>query len=235
MKKYIIGAVAGAIIATTISAYADEGLEKIEAYIRKGLPITLNGSHVTLESPPVMVDGSTYLKLRDVASLTGLNVNWNEAAQTVELSNGTENQGTAVGNGSITVSNTPVENVGTNQQDGIAKNEQPPLFTMVDELKKIYSKNYDYEYNENNNTAVVTISDQEYNIYKNIDNQKDRITYCFIFFEKFILNASSTFKNFINERDKIENLRLIFQYNGADVLEFRDLGNETSSQDLTMK
>jgi hypothetical protein len=87
MKKYIVGSLFGAIIASSVTAYADEGLEKIEAYIRKGLPITLNGAQVQLESPPVMVDGSTYLKLRDVAGLTGLQVNWNEATQTIELSN----------------------------------------------------------------------------------------------------------------------------------------------------
>lgn len=113
MKKYIIGAVAGAIIATTISAYADEGLEKIEAYVRKGLPITLNGSQVTLESPAVMVDGSTYLKLRDVAKLTGLNVNWNEASQTVELSNGTFVQ-----------SNSQTQTGVNSQADKISKEEE---------------------------------------------------------------------------------------------------------------
>jgi hypothetical protein len=40
----------------------------------------------------VMVDGSTYLKLRDVAALTGLDVNWNEQTQTVELGTSPKNE-----------------------------------------------------------------------------------------------------------------------------------------------
>lgn len=85
MKKLIVGFIAGLIMATSVSVYADEGLEKIEAYVRKGLPITLDGKKVELDNPAVMVDGSTYLRLRDVGKITGVGVDWNEATQTVEL------------------------------------------------------------------------------------------------------------------------------------------------------
>lgn len=90
MKKIIIGFLAGFLFATASSVFADDGLQKIEAYLRPSLPITLNGQSVTLGSPPVMYDGSTYLKLRDVAQLTGLQVNWNDATQTIELQNSTK-------------------------------------------------------------------------------------------------------------------------------------------------
>jgi hypothetical protein len=85
MKKFLMGLIIGAAIMLTGSIYADEGMQKVEAYLRPTLPIILNGQAVTLESSPVMYDGSTYLKLRDVAALTGLKVNWNDATQTVEL------------------------------------------------------------------------------------------------------------------------------------------------------
>jgi hypothetical protein len=85
MKKFILGLIVGIAIMITGTIYADEGLQKIEAYLRPTLPITLNGQAVTLESPPVVYDGSTYLKLRDVAGLTGLEVKWNDKTQTVEL------------------------------------------------------------------------------------------------------------------------------------------------------
>lgn len=87
MKKFILGLLVGISITAAGSAYADDGLEKIEAYLRPSLPVTLNGETLKLDSPPVMVDGNTYLKLRDVATVTGLGVNWNETSQTVELSN----------------------------------------------------------------------------------------------------------------------------------------------------
>ncbi|MCS7464724.1 stalk domain-containing protein [Paenibacillus doosanensis] len=88
MKKFVPGLLAGIIIATASAAYAEAGLQKVEAYLRPDLPITLDGKTVKLESSPMIYDGSTYLKLRDAAALTGLLVNWNEAAQTVELQNG---------------------------------------------------------------------------------------------------------------------------------------------------
>lgn len=87
MKKFILGLLVGIVFATATAAYADEGLQKVEAYLRPTLPITLDGKTVKLENAPVVYDGSTYLKLRDVAALTGLKVNWNDTTQTVELQN----------------------------------------------------------------------------------------------------------------------------------------------------
>ncbi|MDR6555428.1 stalk domain-containing protein [Paenibacillus qinlingensis] len=87
MKKFILGFLVGVSITAAGSVYADEGLQKIEAYLRPSLPVTMNGTAVKLYNPPVMVDGSTYLKLRDVAAVTGITVNWNETTQTVELNN----------------------------------------------------------------------------------------------------------------------------------------------------
>lgn len=85
MKKFVMGLIVGVAITAAGSVYADEGLQKIEAYLRPTLPVMLDGTPLKLESPPVMVDGSTYLKLRDVAAATGLGVNWNDTTQTVEL------------------------------------------------------------------------------------------------------------------------------------------------------
>lgn len=89
MKKFIMGLLVGVAITATGSVYAEDGLQKIEAYLRPSLPVTLNGNALKLESSPVMVDGSTYLKLRDIAAVTGLQVNWNDNTQTVELSSAT--------------------------------------------------------------------------------------------------------------------------------------------------
>jgi hypothetical protein len=150
MKKYIIGAVAGAIIATTISAYADEGLEKIEAYVRKGLPITLNGSQVTLESPAVIVDGSTYLKLRDVAKLTGLVVEWDESTQTVKLSNGAKVD-------QPTQPSTPVQNGQGNGSVGVTDKYAAKVFIKAGtELVSIFNQP------EHKNTFFSIVEDSEY-------------------------------------------------------------------------
>lgn len=85
MKKFISGIVVGSLLMLSTSVFAEDGLQQIAAFLKPSLPITLDGQKATLESPPVMVDGSTYLKLRDVAKLTGVEVNWNDQTQTVEL------------------------------------------------------------------------------------------------------------------------------------------------------
>lgn len=87
MKKFFSGMLVGIFVTVSGAVFAEDGLEKIDAYLRPSLPITLDGNAVTLESPPVMYDGSTYLKLRDLSNLTGILVNWNEETQTVELDN----------------------------------------------------------------------------------------------------------------------------------------------------
>lgn len=96
IKHFSIGLLSGAILATGISVFADDGLEKIEAYLRPSLPITLDGKKISLENPPVMYDGSTHLRLRDVAAITGMEVNWNEETQTVELSSEVKKENTNI-------------------------------------------------------------------------------------------------------------------------------------------
>ncbi|MEK3910991.1 copper amine oxidase N-terminal domain-containing protein [Paenibacillus sp. FSL H7-0331] len=86
MKKYIVGGLVGATLMFSTQGFAADAIEKVEAYI-KNQPVKLNGQAVILDSPALVYDGSTYLKLRDAAKLTGLNVNWNEQTQTVELEN----------------------------------------------------------------------------------------------------------------------------------------------------
>lgn len=85
MKKFIFGLFVGVVLATATSVYADDGLEKVEAFLRPNLPIILNGQEVKLGSPSVMVDGNIYLKLRDIVTMTGMQIGWDEATQTVEL------------------------------------------------------------------------------------------------------------------------------------------------------
>jgi hypothetical protein len=116
VKKFILGLLVGVSVTVAGSVYADEGLQKIEAYLRPSLPVTMNGAPMKLENPPVMVDGSTYLKLRDVAAVTGIDVNWNEKTQTVELNS----------KGVIDVPQTTTETIQINDE----------LVNKIDDLKR---------------------------------------------------------------------------------------------------
>jgi len=85
MKKFVSGVIVGVAASVTVSAYAADGIQSIEAFLRPSLPVTLDGNLLKLESAPLMYDGSTYLGLRDVAKIAGIQVYWNEKGQTVEL------------------------------------------------------------------------------------------------------------------------------------------------------
>lgn len=96
MKKFVSGIIVGIAASATFSAYAADGIQQIEAFLRPSLPVTLDGNLVKLESAPVMVEGSAYLGLRDVAKLSGIQVYWNEKAQSIELNTPRKNNDQSV-------------------------------------------------------------------------------------------------------------------------------------------
>jgi hypothetical protein len=162
MKRYkgmIVGFVAGCIAMTTISVFADDGLEKVEAYLRKGLPITLDGNKLTLENPPLMYDGSTYLKLRDVAKTFNVAVNWNEETQTVELGKTSKTSG------------------GPTEINGGA------TITDLSQLIPILRKDHDVSFNRNELVFIWNMTDEEYNAYNQISDRNIRRSFCIRIFQ----------------------------------------------------
>lgn len=86
MKKFVIGLLVGIALTISGSVFAEDGLEKITAYLRKDLPIKLDGQQLKLQNPPIVYDGSTYVPLRELSGIVGVGVEWNDKTQTVELS-----------------------------------------------------------------------------------------------------------------------------------------------------
>lgn len=76
-----------------IGAGASSTLQEIKAYLNPGITIKLNGEAQILKDAngnrlyPISYNGSTYLPIRAVAGLAGLDVDWVQATQTVELGN----------------------------------------------------------------------------------------------------------------------------------------------------
>ena len=85
MKKRIAVITVSSMLLLSTCALAKDELQQITALLRPGISITLNGQKADVEAPPIFVEGSTYLKLRDIAKLTGVEVYWNAQTQTVEL------------------------------------------------------------------------------------------------------------------------------------------------------
>lgn len=82
MKKFISGTLCGAVLTTSIIAFA-ANYEAITATF----PVFVNGVEWTTDKPVVTIDGSTYLPLRAMGNALGVPVNWNEDLRQVEIGN----------------------------------------------------------------------------------------------------------------------------------------------------
>ena len=93
MKKKLQGVVSGILIGVTLSsgvAFATNGSRMAEL-VYSNIKILLDGKEIvpkdangnTIEQ--FIIDGTTYLPVRGIASSLGLNVGWNGETQTVEL------------------------------------------------------------------------------------------------------------------------------------------------------
>lgn len=116
LKKFIAGLILGVGLTATTAVFADE-LKQIAATVRADFNVSLNGQTIALSKQPVIVDGSMYLPLKDVAEATGLNVKWNEATLTAELSKPAETAPPA---------EKPVEQVKIEKLNGYLQNSSSP-------------------------------------------------------------------------------------------------------------
>ena len=93
MKKRLQGLIAGVLIGAMLTSgvvFATNGSRMAEL-LYSNIKIILDGDEIipkdangnTIE--PFIIDGTTYLPVRGIASSLGLNVGWNGETQTVEL------------------------------------------------------------------------------------------------------------------------------------------------------
>ena len=84
MTRTLLGITVVAIM-MSIPVFAKVGQE-IATIHYNGIAISVNGSIVSTENEPFILDGRTYLPVRDVAEFMQLDVDWDDATQTVLLS-----------------------------------------------------------------------------------------------------------------------------------------------------
>ncbi|NOU87053.1 hypothetical protein GC102_14870 [Paenibacillus sp. LMG 31460] len=76
-----------------IGGYAQANIETIQAFLNHEIKFTLNGQAWTPKDPdgrelsPIIFEGSSYVPLRAMGELSGLNVNWDSATKTIILKN----------------------------------------------------------------------------------------------------------------------------------------------------
>lgn len=87
----VFALVLGAVLCFAAGAAAADTLQEIKAYLDAGITVTLDGEAQVLTDAkgtrlyPITYNGSTYLPVRAVAGLAGLEVNWDQATKTVQL------------------------------------------------------------------------------------------------------------------------------------------------------
>ena len=86
LKGVLMGAVLTTSLGLTIPALARTGQETITVAFNN-IRIAINGNIVATEFDPFVFEGRTYLPVRDVANAMGYDVTWEEATNTVHLTN----------------------------------------------------------------------------------------------------------------------------------------------------
>ncbi|NQX69773.1 copper amine oxidase N-terminal domain-containing protein [Paenibacillus alba] len=83
MKKVIFAFSLGLLIGSATTALAATN-ETVQATVTKFV-IKVNGTEKALQTSPIVVDGRSYLPVREVAGLLGAEVNYDDATRTISL------------------------------------------------------------------------------------------------------------------------------------------------------
>ena len=109
-KNAVALTLVGAIAAGGVVAGAVATRQQILAELRPDIGLTLNGQSQTLDKSIIAYDGTTYLPIRNIGELMGLDVDWNGTTQTVILN---EQTGTSTPAATTPVTTTPVASTPT--------------------------------------------------------------------------------------------------------------------------
>lgn len=83
-KQLIIGILIGALLFGAIPVMATTGIKELKAFYNN-IKISVNGKEIKTDIEPFIVDGRTYVPVRVVSEALGVDVNWNDKTNTVEI------------------------------------------------------------------------------------------------------------------------------------------------------
>ena len=107
MRKKLIAALLAVCLIACITVPAAAYETKTATLYYRGISIKLDGAYLTPRDVngtvvnPFIIDGTTYLPVRAVASALGLNVGWEQDTQTIYLTSGGEKQTPSGFHGSV--------------------------------------------------------------------------------------------------------------------------------------
>ncbi|CAH1204824.1 hypothetical protein PAECIP111891_02620 [Paenibacillus allorhizoplanae] len=85
LPKWSKVAIVGTLMGTCFGAgvYAQDVLQRVDAYLRSDYKVVVNGQAVQLANPPLIYNNSSYLPVKELASHLGAVVNWQESTKTI--------------------------------------------------------------------------------------------------------------------------------------------------------
>jgi hypothetical protein len=90
MIKFTIRFMAAAVVvglSFTAGVYAQDAIQKVDAYLRPDFKVIVNGQPVTLTTPPLIYDNNSYLPLKSIAQYFNAQVNWDNDVKAIYVNN----------------------------------------------------------------------------------------------------------------------------------------------------
>ncbi|WP_066497490.1 stalk domain-containing protein [Abyssisolibacter fermentans] len=84
-KKLILVTLCVMIISFSVGVNADEIITSVTATINDAISLTLDDEKAELQAPILIYNGTSYLPVRSIANLTGLDVEWDNTTKTIKL------------------------------------------------------------------------------------------------------------------------------------------------------
>lgn len=69
----------------TAGVYAEDVLERVDAYLRKDFNVVVAGQQVKLANPPLIYNNTSYLPVKELGSYLGAAVNWQDSTKTIYI------------------------------------------------------------------------------------------------------------------------------------------------------
>ncbi|MFF2484202.1 stalk domain-containing protein [Paenibacillus sp. NPDC058071] len=88
IRALLVGVVAGALLATSATAFAAGGFTKISALLRPDYTVKVDGKKVDMKNAPITYNNNTYIPLREAGNVLGYKVGFNNGTITLDSGSG---------------------------------------------------------------------------------------------------------------------------------------------------
>lgn len=88
IRMFVVGAITGALLATSVSAIGASTIQKISAYVRSDFALTVDGQPKKMQNDPVIFNDRTYIQLRELGELLDKKVDFDPKTNTIIIQKG---------------------------------------------------------------------------------------------------------------------------------------------------